>query len=506
MSIRFRLLLSYSSMLLVSIVLFLLAGLLVAVATTGDIKGVRNFYTSHYAVKPLSQLEESTYLDIRYYAKNNPAQLYDPVILQELDQRLGPIQAGIIGRKGTELTYVSPRLNSPELPGALPPIETSNIKVRDTVQAGSRYFTYVKYDLTVPADKTEGSVYILKEVSPYGEITRELLPVLIGVLLLSLIATNVLLHLWASRAIVKPLQALRQSAEHIKAGDLSYTAIPVTKDEAGFKRLDEIGQLSQSFEEMRRKLKQSVELRLQDEANRKELVSNISHDLKTPITSIIGYVEGIQDGVASTPDKMDKYLKTIHGKAKHMDRLIDELFLFSKLDLNQVPFTFEQVDIGAFLRQTADELRFELEQKGIRLEAREPAGAAVKVSADRVQLKRMIVNVVENSIKHMDKPEPRIALSWRMNDQGEAVVSIEDNGTGISAESLPYVFDRFYRADSSRSGSGGGSGLGLAIAKQISERHGGTIWAESEPGIGTRISFTLRQSYEANGRPGVELA
>ncbi|OXM83726.1 sensor histidine kinase [Paenibacillus rigui] len=510
MSIRIRLLLSYSSMLVASIVLFLLAGFLVAVAMTGDVKSVRSFYTSHYAVKPLSEPEESTYLDIKYYVKNGPAQLYDPALLQELDQKLAPIQAGIIGRQGSQLSYLSPRLNSAELPASLPPIETSNIKVRDTVQAGSRYFTYVKYDFTVPADKSEGSIYILKEVSPYGEMTRELLPVWIGVLLLSLMATNLLLYIWASRAIVKPLQSLRQSAELIKAGELDSAALPLLRSDAamGETRPDEIGQLAQSFEEMRRKLKQSVELQLQYEENRKELVSNISHDLKTPMTSIIGYVEGIQDGVAATPDKMDTYLKTIHSKAKQMDRLIDELFLFSKLDLNKVPFVFEPLDIGVFLQQTAEELRFDLEQKGIRLDKPEAGKPPVLVFADRDQLKRLIGNMVDNSLKHMDKREPRIAIGWGMKGPNgdEVVVCMEDNGAGIAAEALPYVFDRFYRADASRSGQSGGSGLGLAIAKQIIERHGGRIWAESEPGKGTRMFFTLRKNDEANGRPGEGLA
>jgi signal transduction histidine kinase len=244
---------------------------------------------------------------------------------------------------------------------------------------------------------------------------------------------------------------------------------------------------------MRGKLKHSVNLQLQYEENRKELISNISHDLKTPVTSIKGYVEGILDGVADTPDKLDKYIKTIYAKATDMDRLIDELFLFSKLDLHNVPFHFEKVDLIRFLQDCTEELQFDLNEKGISLILEIPKDAAYQVAVDREKLKRVVLNILENAVKYMDQPQGLIKI--RLTQQEEWVlVQIQDNGHGITAEALPHIFERFYRADPSRNSNTGGSGLGLAIVKQIVEGHGGEIRAASEIGVGTSIFFTIKKA------------
>jgi signal transduction histidine kinase len=241
---------------------------------------------------------------------------------------------------------------------------------------------------------------------------------------------------------------------------------------------------------MRSQLQQSIRLQLQYEENRKELVSNISHDLKTPITAIKGYIDGILDGVADTPDKMDKYIRTVSNKAAEMDGLIEQLFLYSKLDLKRQPFSFEEISPRAFLSDWSEELRFELEKQDIMLEADIRPAPEIKILADREQFKRVLGNIIQNSVKYMDKEEKRIRLHAESDDH-TLRITIEDNGPGIDAEALPYIFDRFYRAEQSRSAETGGSGLGLAIAKQIMEGHGGDIRAESEPGHGTRLVLLL---------------
>ncbi len=143
-------------------------------------------------------------------------------------------------------------------------------------------------------------------------------PLLFFSLLVILVVTNSVLTYLVSRSIIRPLNRLKKAAEEIKEGNLDFSVESASRDE--------IGQLSNAFEEMRHQLKVSIERQLRFEENRKELISNISHDLKTPITAIKGYVEGIQDGVADTPDKMDKYVRTIYAKADSMDHMIDELF------------------------------------------------------------------------------------------------------------------------------------------------------------------------------------
>ncbi len=482
MSIRMRLLLSYTATLIVTILLFGAAAFLIAVAVTGDVKHVREFYTSRYAVQPLTQQEETVSLEVKFLGKNSPEQLLDPTLLREYDRILSAVQAGILLRKGGVIVHAAPAFQMPSMEAALPPFEPGNIKVRDTLLVDDRYYSYVKFDFTF-ADKSEGSVYVMKQVSPYAELTRQLLPLLIAVLLLMLIGMNGLLNYLVSRSIIRPLSRLQAATERIKEGDLDFRV------EAGSR--DEIGQLFRAFEDMRQKLKESVELQLQYEENRKELISNISHDLKTPITSILGYVEGIRDGVADTPEKLEKYLATVHCKAKGMDRMIDELFLFSKLDLGKLPFTFERVNIVRFLQDYLEELRFDLQERGISI-TWEHDDEQVVVIADREKLKRVLSNIVENSVKYMEKPDKRIAFALTAQEE-TVTIEIADNGPGVDPAAVPHIFDRFYRAEQSRSEATGGSGLGLAIAKQMIAEHGGEIWADSVPGEGMRIGFTLKR-------------
>ena len=243
---------------------------------------------------------------------------------------------------------------------------------------------------------------------------------------------------------------------------------------------------------MRIRLKESTEEKIQYDKESKELISNISHDLKTPITAIKGYVEGIMDGVASSPEKLNKYIRTIYNKANDMDRLIDELTFYSKIDTNKIPYTFSKINVAGYFRDCVDEVGVELEARGVELGYFNYVDEDVMVIADAEQLKRVINNIIGNSIKYMDKKQGIINI--RILDVGDFVqVEIEDNGKGIGAKELPNIFDRFYRTDSSRNSSKGGSGIGLSIVKKIIEDHGGKIWATSKEGVGTEIHFVLRK-------------
>jgi len=489
MSIRLRLLLSYTAMLAVTITLFVAAVLLIALAVTGDVKSVRDFYTSHYAHKPVTEQEESTFIDIKFLSKKHPQQLRDVQQLKSFDKNLAPVNAGLIVRRENVLLYSSPILHDPAIAAALPPFEFANINVRDTMNVGNRYYTYVKFDFYFE-DQSKGSVYVIKEVSPYAELARNSFPILIGALLILLVLTNGVVNYFVSRSIVRPLSALKKATEQIRDGNLNFQVATSAKDE--------IGQLFVAFEDMRQKLKESIELQLQYEENRKELISNISHDLKTPITAIKGYVEGIRDGVADTPEKLEKYLSTISGKASDLDRLIDELFLFSKLDLKRLPFSFEHVDIHSYLEDCMEELRFDLEEKGISISFQPGSPEPTRVVADREKLKRTISNIIGNCVKYMNGEEKRIEI-FTTAAPDQVTVEIRDNGPGIEPSAVPHIFERFYRAEHSRNISTGGSGLGLAIAKQIILEHGGNIWATSELGKGTSIFFTLKRQVSKSG-------
>ena len=347
MSIKTRFLFSYIAVILVSITLILVAGFLIVFSITGDLESVKNFYKSSYIQKPLTQEEENAYLELKLAAKQHQSQLLDESFVSSIEKE----GVKIAVRKGDSISYASKEFESSTLTEALPKFESANINSRGTTELGDTFYRYVKFDFYFP-QKEEGSIFVLKKQSSFVDLTQKLFPILfISLLLLAILLIGLLSYL-VSRSVIKPIFVLKDATEKIKEGNLDFQ-IPVTSH-------DEIGQLNQGFEEMRKKLKESIEMQTQYEENRKELISNISHDLKTPITSIIGYVEGIKDGVANTPEKMDKYLTTIHTKARHMDTLIDELFLFSKLDLNRVPFQFETVELNMFMQELIEEMQMDL--------------------------------------------------------------------------------------------------------------------------------------------------
>ena len=302
-----------------------------------------------------------------------------------------------------------------------------------------------------------------------------------------LVFTALSIGLWIYRSIATPLVKLKKATQNIKEGNLDFV-LEVEGD-------DEFSELCRDFEEMRKRLKESAEEKVLMDKENKELISNISHDLKTPITAVKGYVEGIMDGVADTPEKMDRYVKTIYNKTNEMDHLINELTFYSKIDTNRIPYTFSKLNVEDYFSDCAEEVGLELETRGIELVYANYVESGVQVIADGEQIRRVIHNIISNAIKYMDKPKGIIQI--RVKDVGDFIqVEIEDNGKGIAAKDLPSIFDRFYRTDVSRNSSKGGSGIGLSIVKKILEDHGGKVGATSRLGIGTIMYFVLRKYQE----------
>ena len=302
-----------------------------------------------------------------------------------------------------------------------------------------------------------------------------------------LISVALVVGLWVYRSIAVPLVKLKKATQNIKEGNLDFVLDVEGKDE--------FSELCQDFEEMRRRLKESTEEKSLIEKENRELISNISHDLKTPITAVKGYVEGIMDGVADTPEKMDRYVRTIYNKTNEIDHLINELTFYSKIDTNRIPYTFSKLNVEDYFEDCSEEVGLELETRGIELVYANYVEKDVMVIADGEQIRRVIHNIISNAIKYMDKPKGIIQI--RIKDVGDFIqIEIEDNGKGIGPKDLPYIFDRFYRTDVSRNSSKGGSGIGLSIVKKILEDHGGKVWATSRLGIGTIMYFVLRKYQE----------
>ena len=292
---------------------------------------------------------------------------------------------------------------------------------------------------------------------------------------------------WLYTHIFSPLINLGEAVRQRTEGNLDFSL--------EFDAYDEIGELSRNFEEMRIRLRQNEEQKLLADKNNKELISNISHDLKTPITAIKGYVEGIMDGVASSPEKIDKYIRTIYNKANDMDKLIDELTFYSKIDTNGIPYNYKVISVVDFFTDCAKEVGLDMESMNIDFYFNNNVDMDTFIVADVEQMKRVVNNIISNSVKYMDKNDPKIGIS--LLDEGDFVrIDINDNGIGISSKDLPYIFDRFYRTDSSRNSSKGGSGIGLSIVRKIVEDHGGRIWAKSELGSGTDIIIMLKKHQE----------
>ena len=308
-------------------------------------------------------------------------------------------------------------------------------------------------------------------------------------ILLVLLLTAAALMIWIYQSMVTPIRKLQIAAENIKEGNLDFTIDTVGAEQ------DEMNELCVTFEEMRRRLKESAEEKITSEQENKDLISNIAHDLKTPITAVKGYAEGIIDGVANTPEKIDKYVRTIYSKANEMDTLINELTLYAKIDTNRIPYNFAKINVEDYFADCVEEVGIDLETRGIGLAYYNYTEKDVVIIADPEQLRRVINNIVGNSVKYMNKTNGFINV--RIKDVGDFIqVEIEDNGRGIPQKDLPYIFDRFYRGDVSRNSAMGGSGIGLSIVKKIMEDHGGKIWATSKEDTGTVMYFVIRKYQE----------
>ena len=307
---------------------------------------------------------------------------------------------------------------------------------------------------------------------------------LLGISVLALLIGSLLLLRWQADHFSKPFKKLQKAAGAIRDGNLDFELSADTDDE--------FSQLFESFEEMRARLKNNAEERLRYEQDNKVLISNISHDLKTPITAIKGYVEGLRDGVASTEEKRARYLATIYSKADELDKLVDQLAFYSLVDSDQIPYHFTKLSARDYFSDCRWDFKEELDAQEIETQYVNLVPEEVQMVVDPEQLRRVISNVVSNSVKYRDRSKEKSEISFRIRQVGKKILAeIEDNGVGIAPEELPRVFDRFYRSDASRSAVTGGNGIGLSIVKKIMEDHGGRAVLTSEPGQGSCMTLEL---------------
>ncbi len=300
---------------------------------------------------------------------------------------------------------------------------------------------------------------------------------LVFVIFLTVLMTNRFLTRFVVCKIEEPLDLLSEGARRLGEGDLDYRIDYTGKDE--------FAPVCGAFNEMAARLKGFVERTRRDEESRKELLAGISHDLRSPLTSIRAYVEGLLDGVARTEEAKQRYLRTIRTKAEDIDRLVSQLFLYSKLDLEGVPMEMRPIRLDEYIAGFVNEAVLDSRTHGLAITA--DRLAPVSVSADPEQLRRVLSNILENSIKYKNKGIGHLRIT--LEESGRLVLA--DDGPGVPAEALPKLFDAFYRSDPARKNPAGGSGLGLAVAAKAVQGMGGTIRAFNSPGGGLSIEITL---------------
>jgi len=322
-----------------------------------------------------------------------------------------------------------------------------------------------------------GDRRIIVFVSPQSRLlmlawfAENLLPPLVQAGLVALVL-SILLALLISRSVAAPLRRVSGAAESIARGETG-TRAPVSGPA-------EVRALARSFNTMADQVEAAHQ-------SQRDFVANVSHELKTPLTSIQGFSQALLDGTASTPEATARAARVIHDEAERMRRMVDELLILARFDAGQMVMARDPVELGPLLRGCVERLAPQAQAAGVALELDVPEKLFVTGDGDR--LAQVFANLLDNSVAHAPAGG-KVTVVARRGEEGQGVeVTVTDTGEGIPAEALSRIFERFYQVDKARRRSRG-AGLGLAITKEIVEAHGGTVTAESVVGLGSK--FTVR--------------
>lgn len=490
MKFKTKLIITFLTISLLPMLLSLLAFLAIGTALVWTADRQFGLETADYSmmsdsIDAFSRRTDELFNRIQERADTEPASLEDGQYLDSLNGIAAENSSYIIVRKGDGIYYAGNAEAAKRIFDRLPSYGQENERPDSGFYFNDLKKLVKQIDFRF-SDGTEGSVFIVTMITSI--FSRSFLIDMFLAIVMILVLTGMVLTQWIHKSVFSPINRLNLAMQKIAEGNFEYT---LESDDD-----NEIGELYRNYEDMRLRLKESAEEKVQNERQNRELISNITHDLKTPITAIKGYVEGIIDGVADTRERQEKYLRTIYTKANDMDRLINELTYYSSIDNNRIPYNFHLINVAEFFGDCVEDVGLDLESKDIQLNYSNLVDPDTRIIADPEQLKKVINNIIGNSIKYMDKEKGIIDI--RLLDEVDSIrVEIEDNGKGIAAKDLTNIFERFYRTDASRNSMKGGSGIGLSIVKKIMEDHGGYIWATSREGEGTCLHFVIRKYREA---------
>lgn len=304
-------------------------------------------------------------------------------------------------------------------------------------------------------------------------------------MLFIVILTNRFLTGFMFKRIEQPLNTLADGVHQVRDGNLD---IKIQHEGE-----DEFASVYEDFNDMVSRLKESLHLVQKQEENRKELLAGISHDIRSPLTSVRAYSEGLLDGVAQTPESQKKYIKMIKTKAEEIDRMVAKLFLFSKMDLGDYPYDPEFLEVNQEILSLVKAMEDEYRAQGLDLEVLNLA-ENVGIFVDPVQLSSIFNNILENSLKYKNKEQNHVKIHSEIKGN-EVYIFLEDDGPGVPEEALDKLFDVFYRSDPSRNNPNKGSGLGLAITAKAVNRMGGSIHAKKSAagGLCTVIKLPIQR-------------
>ncbi|MBP8640589.1 MAG: HAMP domain-containing protein [Oscillospiraceae bacterium] len=359
---------------------------------------------------------------------------------------------------------------------------TKNILTAISGQAGYSSDHNASYmDVAIPIDGNSGNyiVYIKDNKSTVTKLTSVLFGIIGRALLIGLII-SVLLSLLLAKAMVTPIQSLTRAAESVAAGDFS--------QKPNSDAQDEIGVLTRTFSGMALQLEKTLDDLKKSEAMRREFVANVSHELRTPITSIRSYAETLQDSRGLPQKTEQEFLSVIVKESDRMTNIVQDLLMLSRFDAGSIEFKFERFPFERSIHDVYNAMLLEAQKHNhhFAIEFKTPVPDIV---GDKPRIEQVLINMVSNAIKYTRDGGSIAMTAGRKDDI--VWVSVRDNGIGIPKEDVDKVFDRFYRVDKARSRESGGTGLGLSIAKEIVNRHKGSIVLTSRPGKGTVITISL---------------
>jgi signal transduction histidine kinase len=319
----------------------------------------------------------------------------------------------------------------------------------------------------------EGAVYLSSPVPEVNKARTNVIKFFIFSVLIS-IAVSVLLAYFFSRKISDPLKQISNATKEIEKGDFS-KRLDVKSD-------DEIGELARSFNDMASALQNLEEMR-------RDFIANVSHEFRTPMTSILGFIDGIIDGTIPQ-NGHNKYLNIVRDEIARLNKLANNLLDLARLESGETLLNFTTFDINELIRICIIKLENAISEKNIDINAE--LEGQLMVFADKDAIERVLINLIHNAVKFTDAGGQVIMSTSRT--KSKALITVTDTGIGISQDEISLIWERFYKSDKSRSLDKSGTGLGLAIVKNIIKRHNQNIWVESEPGKGTKFTFTLNES------------